>query len=99
MTLDYYVYEIRALLPNDWLDVDQRHIIRWINLQRALWLKNEFNKNRIIDDKVKQSFPIIMKLVNSSEISGIKANTILLKSNVIIPSTIIRHYNTVIEII
>jgi len=92
MKLGYYVYEIRALLPKDWLDVDQRHIIQWINLQRALWLKNEFNKNRVIDDKLKQSFPVIMKLTDRSEIPGIKSGHIILKSNLIIPDTIIRHY-------
>lgn len=92
MKLGYYVYEIRALLPKDWLDVDQRHIIEWINSQRALWLKNEFNKNRLIDDNIKQSFPIIMNLVERSEVTGIKSGNVILKSNVLIPNTIIRHY-------
>lgn len=96
MKLGHYVYEIRALLPNDWLDVDQRIIVRWINLQRALWLKNEFNKNRIIDDKVKQSFSINMKLVNRSEVLGIKDTHVILKSNKVIPYSIVRHYNDTI---
>lgn len=92
MNLGYYVYEIRALLPKDWLDVDQRHIIRWINSQRAIWLKREFNNNRTIEDNIRQSFPVIMSLVERSEVPGIKTGHVILKSNVKIPHTIIRHF-------
>lgn len=92
MTLDYYIYEIRALLPKDWINVDNRHIIRWIDLQRALWLKNEFNNNRFIYDKVTQKIHLKMKLVNSSEISGVSSNNVILKSTVKVPTTINQYY-------
>lgn len=99
MKLGYYVYEVRALLPKDWLNVDQRLIIRWLNLQRALWLKNEFNKNGVISDKVKQSFPTVMKLTSGSEIQGVKSTSVLLKSDIEIPDTIIRqHKDTITSI-
>ena len=89
MTLDYYIYEIRELLPGDWLDVTNKHITRWINLQRSLWLKNEINQGRYIDDKIKQTIIVDTVLVNASEIAGIKANSVLLKSSKEIPYTII----------
>lgn len=96
MKLESFIYEIRALLPSDWLDVDDRHIIKWINEQRALWLKNEFNNGRLVDDRLKQSIPIEVKLVNSSEVSGVKANSVLLKTIYEIPNVIIKHYSDTI---
>ena len=96
MKLESFIYEIRALLPSDWLDVDDRHIIKWINEQRALWLKNEFNNSRLVDDRLKQSIPIEVKLVNSTEVSGVKANSVLLKTIYEIPNVIIKHYSDTI---
>ena len=92
MTLDYYIYEVRALLPKDWPAIDNRIIIRWINLQRAVWLKNELNKDRLIDDKIKQTIITPMEIVNRSEIPGIKSKHVILKSTLKIPTTIVRHY-------
>jgi hypothetical protein len=92
MQVKHYLYEIRALLLKDWLNVDDRHILRWMDLQRAMWLKNEFNANRIMDDKLSQSINVKMNLVNRSEIDGIKSNSVILKSDKLIPTTIIQHY-------
>ncbi len=91
MKLESFIYEIRALLPGDWLDVDDRHIIMWLNEQRALWLKNEFNKGRIIDDMIKQSFYMPIKMINASEVPGVKSDSILLKTILEIPKVIITH--------
>lgn len=92
MTLDGYIYEIRALVPKDWIDVDHRHIIRFMDLQRATWLKNELNNNRISSDKLSQKINIKMNLVERSEIEGVKSNSVILKSNVDIPTTILQYY-------
>lgn len=93
MKLENFIYEIRALLPSDWLDVDDRHIIRWINEQRAIWLKNEFNNGRLVDDRLKQSFHLEVNMVNSSEVSGVKSNSVLLKTKYEIPNVIIKHHS------
>ena len=89
MQVKHYLYEIRALLPKDLLNVDDRHILRWMDLQRAMWLKNEFNSNRIMDDKLSQSINIKMNLVNRSEIDGIKSNFVILVLNLFLINTLI----------
>lgn len=50
MILKYYVDEIRAVLKLDQSDIehDERLIIRWLNSQRALFIKNEVNKGNTL---------------------------------------------------
>jgi hypothetical protein len=35
-------------------DLDLREIKRWVRTKRSLWLRNEYNKNRVIDDACEQ---------------------------------------------
>ena len=54
-----YIKELRyELLKNDLLDnklIDDRLLYEIINQQRALWIKNEQNKGRSIEDNVRQT--------------------------------------------
>jgi hypothetical protein len=57
MILTYYLNEIRTVLKMDQSDVDydDRLITRWLNSQRALFIKNELNKGNSLSHSVYQN--------------------------------------------
>jgi hypothetical protein len=61
MTLDYYTYEIRSILKerHDDSHLDDRLITRWINSQRALWIKNQVNNEYSLEDTILQTIPCL----------------------------------------
>ena len=89
MTLQYYMYEVRQLLPDTKESLDDREIIRLINLQRALWIKNEINKNRPPYDNLVQTIHIELSLQDQSTYPGITTTSRILRSTVHIPKPII----------
>jgi len=60
MTFNEVIYELKEeirrhnLFDDDRLD--ERLIKKWINDQRELWIRNEVNKNRSIDQQIIQTF-------------------------------------------
>lgn len=75
MTFNQYAYDIweamRATLVDD-DSVDLRQVKFWLNTQRALFLRNEYNKdNRNIDPHVLQSFCMELEHADSSECCNI----------------------------
>ena len=38
MTLDYYIYEIKQMLPDEGKYLDNRLIKRWIDVTRSTWM-------------------------------------------------------------
>lgn len=89
MILNRYVSEIKEFLG----DLDDRFIIDQINQARAIWIKNELNKGRSIDDDIKQTLTCIeLDIVEQSECPFVISNSYVLKSKVKIPKTIIRDY-------
>jgi len=88
MLLNRYVSEIKELLQ---ADLSDRFIIDQINQFRAVWIKNELNKNRVIDDVIKQTITCIeMTIQTQSECPAVTTTDMVLKSTVSIPKTIIR---------
>lgn len=70
MTLNYYVYEVRNLLSESMDDsnLDDRLIIRWINTQRVLWIKNQGNREYTLEDNIIQNIPALeLKVASGTE--------------------------------
>jgi len=94
-TLSQLIYDLWMAQSPDISDdsiVDERVIKFWIHNQRALWLRNDFNKNREIDDNVIQDLgavPVIIddRVWDNSYIQDKK----ILRTNVKIPVTIERY--------
>lgn len=83
MVLGYYIDELRELLPHDYKDVDDRTLIRWINSQRSLWIKNTIGKGYRIPEALIQTIPYLeMDLVDQSRVSFINTDSRVLKSTV-----------------
>lgn len=80
--------------------LDDRLILKWINDQRATWLKNEMNKGRSDEDNVRQTIDKTeMKLVNSSLYSDFSTGKVILQSVIDIPRTIeLLHKDSIVSI-
>jgi len=94
-TLNQYIYEIfelyRSTVTDD-VSLDERLIESWIIDQRALWLRNEFNKNRSIDDALVQDLGCVeLEIADTSDCCNISSGCTVLRTNVDIPTTIERH--------
>ena len=60
---------------------------------RAVWIKNELNKGRSVDDDIKQTLTCIeLDIVEQSECPFVISNSYVLKSAIKIPRTVIRDY-------
>jgi hypothetical protein len=99
MTYDEAIYKIwEKLRPNlsDDDDIDYRLISQELHTQRALWLRNELNKNRSIDQFLVQSLGCVeMQPVDRAECCDITIDCSILRSVQKIPSTIeLHHTNT-----
>ncbi len=81
MKLSYYIDELRELLPHDYENVDDRTLIRWINSQRVLWIKNSLGKGYRIPEGLIQTIPYLqMDLVDQSRVPFISTDSRILKS-------------------
>jgi len=98
-TLGHYVYEIRRLLPLDLQNIDDRLIIRWINLNRAIWLKNEVNKLNDVSYKFKQQLHCYIQPYDQSLIPEIPTSSRILRSTIKIPKILSFGYRDGIEAI
>lgn len=99
MTLKKLIDELKNALPESYKYVDERLIIRVLNEQRAIWLKNQFNQNRSIDDIVKQSIYVDVEMKSRVEFLDNLDKFNILKSKVSIPETLNRHYkDTVVSV-
>jgi hypothetical protein len=96
MKLQYYIYEIRELLPDSKKSLDDREIIRLINLQRIFWIKNEINKNRPAYDNLVQTIHLELVLVDQSTYPGISTTSRILRTDLTIPKPILTATNDTI---
>lgn len=69
-------------------DVDLREIKRWIRLKRSTWLRNEYNKNRIIDDACEQDLGAVQMDLKDPDFIGAATNSQVLISRLEIPVTV-----------
>lgn len=100
LTLNEIAYSIlesiRPIIVDD-DDIDLREIKYEIHNQRALWLRNELNKNRTIDDNVVQDLGCIeLELVSPSVCPEIDLCNRILRTTVDIPVAIELHNTTAI---
>jgi hypothetical protein len=72
-------------------DVDLRELKKWIRLQRSVWLRNEYNKNREIDDACEQDLGAVqMDMMDGTflNVPGTGITTPVLISRLEIPTTV-----------
>ena len=73
MTRQQYIDEIKIALKktHDDSEIDDRLVGRWLDSQRALWIKNSINKGDTIEDNIPQTiYNIEMQVVSSSMITA-----------------------------
>lgn len=89
--------QIRPHLSSD-SDVDIREVKREIRKQRALLLRNEYNKNnRVIDDDVIQNLGCVeLELADAADCCDIQSGCTVVRSVLDIPDTIELHQRTAI---
>lgn len=95
MTANQYAYDIwesmRANLVDD-DSIDLRQVKFWLNTQRALFLRNEYNKdNRNVDPNVVQSFCMTLETADSSDCCNIGAGCTVLRTVELLPAPIELH--------
>jgi len=86
MTLDYYIADIRSLVKqtHDETILDDRLIIRWINTQRALWIKNQVNNEYVISESILQTIPCLqLKIIGNAECSLASSTSTFLATDII----------------
>ncbi len=102
MTLDEISYRILEKLrpnPSSDDDIDLRLIESEIHSQRALSIRNEYNKNRTIDPFIIQDLGCVeMGIVDRAECCDISLDCSIVRSTLKIPSTVELHNTTPIWI-
>jgi len=97
MTLNQLISELRLILRGqenyDDDELDDRLIKQWVHNQRALWIRNEINKNHSIDDQIIQRACITMEVADRSDCPVQTTQFDVLKSTMPIPKTIELHHN------
>jgi hypothetical protein len=88
MKLNTLVSELRNSLPNDYKHLDTRLLIRLLNQFRTMYIKNEYNKNKTIDNELAQEINFEVKPADQSTISYINTDSRILKSVKPIPKPI-----------
>lgn len=98
LTLNFMVYDILNSLRSHYSDdehIDIRDIAFAIKNQRALWLRNQFNKGETIDDEVIQDLGAVeVELINTLDLYAnlnIPLEKKIYRSKQTIPGTIERH--------
>ena len=98
ITLDELVYDLLEIVrPNlsDDDNFDKRQIAFWIKNQRALWLRNELNKNRTVDDNIIQDLGCVeLELADKADCCNVSDGCKVLRTKLKIPNTIELHNST-----
>jgi|SRR6218665_1010329 len=90
-------YDILELLRGDQIsddtDISERHIMFHIDLQRALWIRNEYNKpGRKIDPQMEQDLGCLKLVeVDAADCCEIKTGCIMLRTEMKMPMFIDLH--------
>lgn len=95
VTLSEIIYDLwEAVAPqiSDDSQLDRRKFKYWIHNQRSLWLRNELNKNRSIDDAIIQDLGCVeLETVDASTCCGITTGCAVVRTVMEIPVTIERY--------
>lgn len=92
MTLNEIAYsilnKIRPQVINS-EDIDIRDIIREVHKQRALWIRNEINKNRTVDPSIIQDLGCIdLIYADSAECCDVSTDCTVIRTEIKLPSFI-----------
>lgn len=93
-TLNEIAYDLLTIVRpqlSDDTDIEIRQIKFWIRNQRALWLRNELNRKRTIDEDVIQTICAEIEEVDASDCCDITINCPTLRTKKKIPKTIELH--------
>ena len=99
MTLNEMIYDLIESVvgtPTDDEEIDLRKVAFWIKNQRALWLRNQFNKGETIDDEVTQTLDNIQLELYDNIDNKVRLHKPVLRSILPLPGTIERHYKPTI---
>lgn len=99
MTLNELVYDLIESVvgtATDDEEIDLRKVAFWIKNQRALWLRNQFNKGESIDDEVTQTLDNVEVELYDTIDNKVKLHKPVLRSILTIPGTIERHHKPTI---
>lgn len=92
VTLNQITYDIMESIKgrlSDDDDFDIRQVEFWVKTQRAIWLRNEFNKNHTIDENFIQDLGCLdLELVSDSSCCGITTDCKILRTVEEIPVAI-----------
>lgn len=95
MTLKEIIGELRLTIRAQKLydddELDDRLLKHWVHNQRALWIRNEINKNHSVDDQIIQKACIAMSVVDRSDCPVQVTQFDVLRSSLEIPKTIELH--------
>ena len=98
ITLDELIYDLWEIVrPNisDDDSYDKRQFAFWIKNQRALWLRNELNKNRTKDDNIIQDLGCVeLELADLADCCELEDGCKILRTKLVIPNTIELHNKT-----
>jgi hypothetical protein len=100
ITLNKLTYDLLELIRGNITDDDEldlRQIEYWIHNQRALWLKNEMNRFRSIDDDLVQDLGCVeLELADASSCTDFPVGCSILRTKKTIPDTIDLHHTSAI---
>jgi len=93
-TLNEIAFDLLTIVKpqlSDDNDIELKQIKFWINNQRALWIRNELNKQRTIDPSLIQTLCAELETVDASDCCGIDLDCDILRTKKKIPKTIELH--------
>ena len=93
-TLNEIAYDLLSIVRpqlSDDNDIDIRQIKFWIRNQRALWIRNELNRKRSIDEDIIQTLCADIEEVDASDCCDITIDCTILRTKKKIPATIEMH--------
>jgi hypothetical protein len=97
MTLREIISELRLTIRAQQLydddELDDRLLKHWVHNQRALWIRNEINKNHSVDDQIIQKACLQMEVADRSDCPVQTTQFDVLRSIYEIPKTIELHHN------
>ena len=93
-TLNEIAYDLLSIVRpqlSDDNDIDLRQIKFWIRNQRALWIRNELNRKRTIDEDIIQTVCADIEEVDASDCCDITIDCSILRTKKKLPKTIELH--------
>jgi len=93
MTINEAIYDLRSIIRRNNLSdddrLDDRLLKHWLHNQRALWIRNEINKNKTIDQQISQTLGCVdLEVADRSSCPSFLTDYSVLQTVLDIPKTI-----------